>query len=159
MGLDMYLSKKTYVKNWSFQTPEETHEVTVLKGGQPVSHIKPERVSFIVEEVAYWRKFNALHGWFVNNCANGVDDCKEVYVDSDQLKELVDTLKKVKEIFDNPEMDQSEIEDLLPPTEGFFFGNSDIDEYYKQDVIDTIDVLEGLLEEEGQHDFYYRASW
>ena len=29
MGLDMYLEKRTYVKNWDHQTPEERHTVTV----------------------------------------------------------------------------------------------------------------------------------
>jgi hypothetical protein len=33
MGLDMYLSKKTYVKQWEHNPPEETYEVTVTKGG------------------------------------------------------------------------------------------------------------------------------
>ncbi len=29
MGLDMYLSKKTYVKNWDFQKKSERHTVTI----------------------------------------------------------------------------------------------------------------------------------
>ena len=40
MGLDMYLSKKTYVKQWEHNPPEETYEVTVTKGGKPVEVIK-----------------------------------------------------------------------------------------------------------------------
>ncbi len=32
MGLDMYLSKKTYVKQWDHQSPEEKYEVVVTKG-------------------------------------------------------------------------------------------------------------------------------
>ncbi len=39
MGLDMYLSKKTYVKNWSHQTPEETHSVEVRKGDVLIAEI------------------------------------------------------------------------------------------------------------------------
>ena len=27
------------------------------------------------EEVGYWRKANAIHGWFVRNVQNGKDDC------------------------------------------------------------------------------------
>ena len=33
MGLDMYLTKETYVKQWDHQTDEERHEVSVKKGG------------------------------------------------------------------------------------------------------------------------------
>jgi hypothetical protein len=36
------------------------HRVTVLKGGKPTG-IEPERVSELVEEVACWRKANAIH--------------------------------------------------------------------------------------------------
>ncbi len=60
MGLDMSLTKRTYVKNWDWMKPEDTHLVTVLKGGKPTG-IKPERVGEIIEDVAYWRKANAIH--------------------------------------------------------------------------------------------------
>lgn len=86
MGLDMYLYKKTYVQNWDYYSQDERYEITITQGGKPTT-IKRERISCIVEEVAYWRKFNALHSWFVDNCGNGEDDCKEVYVTESQ-KEL-----------------------------------------------------------------------
>lgn len=63
MGLDMYLSKKTYVKNWSHNDVQ--HNVVVEKNGVRRTDIKPERVSYVVEEIAYWRKFNALHNHIV----------------------------------------------------------------------------------------------
>ena len=34
MGLDMYLSKKTYVQNWDFHKPEEKHTISIKKGGK-----------------------------------------------------------------------------------------------------------------------------
>ena len=182
MGLDMYLSKKTYVKNWEHQSPEHQHQITVLKGGEPRKDIKPERINYIVEEVAYWRKFNALHAWFVGECADGVDDCREVYVGTEKLNQLLNILKEVKEKLDTGKLvkktekgwnneeyevevydNADEIEELLSPQSGFFFGSTNIDEYYKQDVEDTIKVFETLLkedEETGSHgDYYYRASW
>ena len=67
MGLDMYLHKKTYVKNWEYMSPEELHEVTVKKNGQELPNIKKERISSIEESVAYWRKANHIHQWFVDN--------------------------------------------------------------------------------------------
>ena len=60
MGLDMYLHKKTYVKNWDHMKPEELHEITVKKGGKVRKDIKPDRINEVVEEVAYWRKANAI---------------------------------------------------------------------------------------------------
>ena len=151
MGLDMYLYKKTYVKNWSFMSPEERVEVIIKTDNKYKKHIKPERISQIVEEVAYWRKFNALHNWFVENCQEGRDECQESYVDRDNLKDLVNLLKQIKE-------DHSKAEELLPTQEGFFFGNTNYDEWYFKDVEETLEVLEELLKEEGG-DFYYHSSW
>jgi hypothetical protein len=56
----------------------------------------------------------------------------------------------------------------LPETQGFFFGSDCIDEYFKSDVENTIETIDGLLKETENEDaviglysgdFYYRASW
>ena len=73
MGLDMYLSKKTYVKYWE-HNGDDNYKVEVTKNGQPVN-IDPKKVSYIVEEAGYWRKANQIHNWFVQNVQNGNDDC------------------------------------------------------------------------------------
>lgn len=165
MGLDSYLYKESYVKNWSFHTPEEKHSVVVSKGGKPRTDIQPERVSYIIETVAYWRKFNAIHNWFVNKCADGVDECQKIYVSVEELKELLETLTKVYDVLKDYEPDfekvDEEVRKLFPPTSGFFFGSTDIDGYFYQDVTETIDILTELLDEktDGFVEYYYRASW
>jgi hypothetical protein len=185
MGLDMYLHKKTYVKNWNHMSPEELHKITIKKGNKVRKDIKPERVSHIIEDVAYWRKFNALHNWFVQNCADGVDDCKEVFVSREDLEKVLDVLKEVKasldkspkkkvqvevgwsggeKMYDEIEVyeDTSVVEDLLPPTPGFFFGSTEVDEYFYREVCNTIETFEELLTEDGGQtacDYYYEASW
>jgi hypothetical protein len=151
MGLDMYLHKKTYVKNWSHMNKEELHEITVKKAGKVRKDIKPERISEITEEVAYWRKFNALHAWFVAKCQNGEDNCGEYYVSREQLKELLSLLEEVMK-------NKGKAKSLLPTRSGFFFGGTDYDEYYYNDVKETITVLKKLIKEEGG-DFYYTSSW
>lgn len=190
MGLDMYLYKKSYVKNWNHTPDEQKHKVTVRMNGKVRKDIKPERISYILEEVAYWRKFNALHAWFVKNCADGEDDCKEVYVETSQLKELLENLKKIKASLDKSGKkkvkiktgwsgkegdtyaeidvftDTSLAEELLPTQSGFFFGGTEYDDSYYQDIVETIKTFEELLAEEAKvpkgaygADFYYRASW
>jgi len=183
MGLDMRLEKRNYVKNWSHMAPEEVHEITVKKGGEPRPDIKPSRISYITEEVAYWRKANHIHKWFVDNVQDGVDDCKDYYVDSSQLEELRDVCKQVLDAsklvegkikngysFEDgkktPIMEDGKyIEDatvahkLLPTAEGFFFGSTDYDEYYLQDIKFTYETLDALLKEGGYCDYYYNSSW
>jgi hypothetical protein len=160
-------------------SPEELHEVTVKKNGQEVPHIKKDRISSIEETVAYWRKANHIHAWFVNNVQDGEDNCREYYVDREKLKELVDACKKVKEsLVNSPKKtfqdgwangqktyadvevfeDTSVAEELLPTEQGFFFGGTEYDEWYIQGLDETINQLEPLLVEE-DGDFYYQASW
>lgn len=187
MGLDMYLYKKTYVKNWEHNPPEQQHKISVEIGGNPRKDIRPERISYITEEVGYWRKFNALHGWFVQNCGDGEDKCQEIYVGEDNMKELLDVLSKVQTILNESELvtkvqkdwngkdyevkvydKTDEVEEIFAPTEGFFFGSNEIDRYFKEDVDRTIELIETLLRENSSDDaakgfysgdFYYQASW
>lgn len=152
MGLDMNLYKKTYVRNWEFMKPEERVEIIIKTDNKYKNHIKPERISEIVEEVAYWRKFNALHHWFVENCQNGKDECQESYVEREKLEELLGILKKIKK-------KHSLAEELLPSQSGFFFGGTEYDEWYYKDIEETADMLEKLLAEKDSGEYYYRASW
>jgi hypothetical protein len=101
---------------------------------------------------AYWRKANQIHNWFVANIQQGIDNCREYYVSQNQLKQLLDICEKsLKER--NP--------NLLPPTEGFFFGGTDIDQYYWKDIKDTIEQLNRILvlPDVNELVFSYQSSW
>lgn len=152
MGLDMYLYKKTYVQNWNHMTEDQKHEISVKKGGQDVDHIKKDRISHIVEEVCYWRKFNALHAWFVENVQSGNDDCGEYYVSRTVLEQLLTDLERVLE---NHEL----ASDILPTQSGFFFGSTGYDESYFDDVERTAEILKSVLAEDDHGSFYYSSSW
>lgn len=153
MGLDMYLTKKTYVKNWEHD-PKKV-EVKVSGDSEKIKGIKPERVSYIEEEVAYWRKANMLHDWFVKNCQDGVDDCGTYDVSIEQLKELYELCNQVSE-------DHTKAKELLPCAEGFFFGSQEYGEYYFEDIKSTQEILSGLISEHGENgrgEYYYHSSW
>jgi hypothetical protein len=49
----------------------------------------------------------------------------------------------------------------LPPQAGFFFGGTDIDEWYWNDLKNTITQLERVfaLPEVDKLSFYYSSSW
>jgi hypothetical protein len=187
MGLDMYLYKKTYVKNWEHMKPEEKHTITVKKDGKVVKSINHNKIAYIVEDAGYWRKANAIHKWFIDNCANGDGDRSTMYVDSEQLQELLDTVNKVLDgsklvkgkvvngqtssengWVDNLEdgeiiEDSTLAEELLPTQSGFFFGGTNYDQYYIADLKHTKEVLEEALKDYGVDghypEFEYHASW
>lgn len=156
MGLDMYLSKKTYIGN-NYRDENERIKIITPKVDNSLfpikTEIKEERIVNIEERVGYWRKANQIHKWFVENIQNGEDDCREYYVDKSQLKQLFDICKEVLENKENIE----KVKELLPIQKGFFFGSYDYDEYYFEDIENTIKIIEPLLEEEGK--FYYQSSW
>lgn len=86
----------------------------------------------IVDEVAYWRKANAIHEWFVENVQNGEDDCEaHRELTRSDLTKLIGLCKKVLKNSDlAPE--------LLPTQDGFFFGGTQYDDWYFKDLRTTI---------------------
>ena len=152
MGLDMYLHRQNYVKNWDFMKPAERHTVSIKKGKKTRDDIKPERIAYVTEEVGYWRKFNALHSWFVENVQNGDDNCGEYYVDRKLLEKLLEDMKSINN-------DKNIAEKVLPTSSGFFFGGTEYDDYYFSEIQRTIQLLEELLAEKSDGQFYYTSSW
>lgn len=153
MGLDMYLMKETYI-GAGFEFNEVKGTVDVTKQGKSIP-INFNRISTITEEVGYWRKANHIHNWFVQNVQGGRDECQRAYVSKEELEKLLNICKEVL-------ADHSKAPELLPTTSGFFFGGTDYDEYYYQDVQDTINIIEPLLkelEENSMGDIYYQSSW
>lgn len=157
MGLDMYLNKKHYVKNWD-HTPEESHHnISITRGGEAPSYINVSKIINVEEEAGYWRKANHIHKWFVDNVQDGEDDCREYWVSPRQLEELHTACKEVLE-------DTSKAKEVLPTAEGFFFGGTDYDEYYFHDIQRTVDIIKPILADMDQgghlpYDVYYQSSW
>ena len=123
MGLDMY----------AYSTTEKVETDT----------------DFFVEsrtEIAYWRKFNALHGWmgdlYYNKGGKSADfNCDNVRIDLDDLDDLEEVLKK----------------GLLRPVDGFFFGSQTVEAYQIESAQEFIGkaraaIAEGLT-------VYYSSWW
>ena len=146
MGLDMYLTARRYFFSYS---PEETalaKEVSKAIGA-------PAPVKEVALEAAYWRKANQIHGWFVDNVQDGEDECRPHEVDRSKLEELLNICKKIK-------ADPDKACQLLPTRDGFFFGSTEIDDWYMQDIEETIRQIEPLLTDSYKdYWFEYRSSW
>jgi len=142
MGLDMYLNRKRYV--W-----DRDRKKLQIKG----IRINPKSICYIEEEAMYWRKANAIHSWFVDNVQDGNDDCKSYYVSKEKLQELFNLCKRVL-------ADRSLASELLPTQSGFFFGGTEYDEYYFEELKNTKKALNKILSRKDKHfEYYYSSSW
>jgi len=145
MGLDMYLDAKYYV----WYTEKEKIKV------EGVIDLKSDKLKYLVQEVAYWRKANHIHKWFVDNVQDGVDDCGKYTVTRNQLNDLLqlckDIIKSDKEKYIKSP--------LLPTQSGFFFGGTEYDDWYFKSIEMTIEYLTEALKLPDDWSFEYSSSW
>ena len=155
MGLDMYLTAKRYMSK-HFDKDDEARQLAIAEQFPELKGRSGRWDNSVVKEIsidaAYWRKANAIHKWFVDNVQEGTDDCSPYYVPREKLEELRALCQRVLD-FRHLATDQ------LPPQQGFFFGSTDVDEYYFQDLEDTVRQLDEALTLPPAWEFEYRASW
>lgn len=151
----MYMSRKTYVKNWD-HTPVNNRWNITVENISGIRNIKTKRISSIVEEIGYWRKAHYLHQWFVENIQNNVDDCSEYYFPSDMIKELANLCKKVldKTIMnqDDTIYNPDELKEIWSDLNG-----QDFNRYLYNSIKYTHNLMLECIKEGG--DFYYQSSW
>lgn len=150
MGLDMYLTGRRYI--WEHSDKPEEQELAQALGKLPNLGNNGKRVKGVEVEAMYWRKANAIHKWFVDNVQDGEDECREHYVTREQLSDLRDACANA---LANP----AEASYYLPTTQGFFFGSTDIDEWYFEAMRATVDGLNECLNMDKAWSFYYCSSW
>lgn len=165
MGLDQYLYVREFVSGYDFQ--KETSDpimkseyekfqsiVKELELGNLVTEESPH--AYVQLCTMYWRKANSIHGWFVRNCTEDgeTDNCEPMNVSREQLVRLQELAAKAIE-------GDKEAQEELAPTEGFFFGSTDRDEWYYHDLKSTRDGLAQVLKisETKPVSFTYQASW
>lgn len=144
MGLDMYLYGNKYI--W-YNDNESRNKI--IERFPEFEGLEPKEISF---RLGYWRKANHIHAWIIKNCADGEDECQRIDLEPNKLKELLEVCKQVLE-------DHFKAEELLPTTTGFFFGGTDYNEYYFDDIKTTIKIIEKALKYKDSLDFHYQASW
>lgn len=187
MGLDMYLKAIKYIGDWPHDKAAERAKYRQVTEAIGMAGFRCEGSPSVTVSlsVAYWRKANAIHKWFVDNVQDGKDECQASYVGREKLVELVGLCKSVlAELklvpgnihtsttyskagkvrnFEPGEVvaDPSPAIEKLPTTSGFFFGGTDYDEGYVSDLRDTVEQLEAVLNNpafEGW-EFEYQSSW
>jgi hypothetical protein len=125
MGLDMYayrVSKEHVVNDFEFNTNQDP-----------------------VDDMAYWRKFNALHGWM-----------ERLYRERGGPKESFNCAPLRLYLEDLDKLQRDIGENNLQPTEGFFFGSQEI---YPEDIADAMKFIFDAREVIKQGDAVYYDSW
>ena len=157
MGLDMYLSAEKYISGYSDVLMRDN--VLEVIGAHPP--VRADGAATVNVGVAYWRKANAIHNWFVEALQDGQDNCEKVFVPVQALMELVSICEQLL-----VNRDPEEAAEKLPTADGFFFGSTDYDDWYWADLESTVAQLKPLVEWMQSDlgnvlvwDFYYQASW
>lgn len=158
MGLDMYLEVRRTLRTSEWN--EQFDKVPTMIGPSVIAlagmeHLTCEDNYTVSIEVTgvYWRKVNSVHQWFVDNIGKGVDECQRMYVKRKDLEDLRDLVKDTLIHRDKANL-------TLPPASGFFFGSTEIDEWYWSDLEYTAKELDRVLANSTESDdFFYQASW
>lgn len=162
MGLDMYLTAARTRVGYDFFPEAERALYRELVRLANVGECPESPVACVEVRVAYWRKANAVHAWFVRNVQDGVDNCARYEVSREELDELRQLCSKLLQLQEDADSDRAteRAKEFLPPQAGFFFGDTAIDDDYWADVRSTVTQLERVLQRApiGQV-FYYQASW
>ena len=171
MGLDMYLTANEYVS----RTKRDDLMGDAPKQNELFVELSDRRKGWIDQAgyqgisisypVAYWRKANAIHNWFVQNVQDDRDECQKSYVSSQNLRDLREACQAVLAVEHRPEtvVNDTAVEWGLAPKAGFFFGSLQYDEFYFEDLRYTVETI-NRLESKGVFDnawtdIEYQSSW
>ena len=155
MGLDMYLTARRYLWRVDEKDGALAKEVAALLPELASVKCRFEDEPVVKElsiEAGYWRKANHIHRWFVENVQGGEDECNPHDVTREQLEQLRDLCKTVL-------ADRAQAPRLLPTASGFFFGGTDYNDYYFQDLEQTVSIIDQALTLPDGWDFEYCSSW
>ena len=155
MGLDMYLYQRYYVSGYNHQDQESKDRFAdLVRQIDSTLYLGDNRHMYVEVCVGYWRKANAIHRFFCN-LDGGRDECQSIFVSEDNLRTLRALCQAVL-------LEPAIADEVLPTHPGFFFGSTEIDEWYMQDLKSTIEIIDNVIDRltpDGYPEFIYRASW
>ena len=162
MGLDQYLTAKKYVSKWDYSGGFDNRVITqefqdLLPMDTPDITRYGQYAGITVEyPVGYWRKANAIHNYFVQTLGEGVDECQEMYVPRETLSDL---RERCQDVIASSDMEQMAQEVGLETVSGFFFGDTEYGEWYREDLKLTVEICDHVLKLPEEYSLHYQASW
>jgi hypothetical protein len=111
----------------------------------------------VEQEIAYYRKANFLIPFFEAMSNQRVENCVYLPVNQNWIEELQERCKTLLDLIEVDKLEDEEYKipkkaiekayELLPTQEGFFFGNTNYDEYYFMKVHNVYKSCPAILEE------------
>lgn len=167
MGLDQYITirhkstNKSYAKWEDYWKLEREERENLREPNEPTKDIT----------IAYFRKHNQIHNWFVQNVQNGNDDCRRYPITVDDIKKLLSICEtimshvtktprppKIKTDSKGNQYECLQYDDYkisgegmqyvinnLPTKDGFFFGSTGYDDDYFWCIENAIKELNNVL--------------
>lgn len=87
----------------------------------------------------YFRKYNWLYGWVRRKLkVPELENCEHYKLTRPMINDLIEDISKVIS-------DHSLAEKVLPTEDGFFFGSTEYDDWYFDDLLDAKEQLTQLL--------------
>lgn len=133
MGIDMSLVvRRTYINDseWDAQVTNDYNKIINIVDRSNLMRNSEYPIMRVELEVLHWRKFYALHFWFITNGIKSDLSEHYYYIPRVKLELLVDILDQIVD-------DNDKASDLLP--------SDDYDESYYTLVTHSRDVLRELL--------------
>ena len=94
-------------------------------------------------KIGYFRKVNFLVRYFSDKY--DLENCRPVEITVDDIKELIERCHNVLQ-------DHSSAPQLLPTCSGFFFGNTEYNDFYFEDVYKVLCFCKAFIEEYDEDD-------
>lgn len=108
--------------------------------GLDMSLIKKKKNSEEKKELIYWRKANQIRKWFVDHLEdfNQDDNGGEYVISKETIIQLIDDIVEVQKY-------PNKAQEIMPTSNGFFFGSQDYDSYYFDTLQSTLNDLFSIL--------------
>lgn len=151
----MYLYREQYFGGWDHSEDVDKYR-DILLSAEMKAHRSCPSVT-VKMCVAYWRKANSIHKWFCD-LDGGRDECQPIDV-------RVSDLRTLRSLADAVLLQPAAAESILPTQSGFFFGSTAYDEWYMEDMRNTVTQLDEVLADipidasDWDYRFIYQASW
>jgi len=104
------------------------------------------------EEVMYWRKANAIHYWFTYGHEN--DNLEYLECGIDELQILKKQCQEDIDNKDNPDQKRN-----LVTANGFFWGGTEYDDWFYEQLQQTVDKITEIEKEHQKGDEYFYYAW